>query len=169
MARRYQFRDRYGRFRRPNLPPYRRGGQILTGRARGVRGVSFEWQPGVHQLGDWISAAVTDEIIQRLVERLKAVAPRSSVSHGAGTPRPWPHMQDSIHGSLEVTGSTVYGENLSGGAVRVEGEVFIGFPVGLIEYGTVKMPAQPFVGPTYDAVDREVPSIVDTAWGAAGR
>ena len=163
----FNFRDSYGRYRKPNLKPYRSsGGRAVVARGKGGGRFSFYVEPGVKMVGGWLAGAVIEMLSEEFAADLRANAPMSNVPHGSGTDRPWPHMRNSIRVRLRAGGRQVYGDPLKGDDLQAYSEVFIGFPVGLIEYGTRKMSARPFVFPAYDRSEARVSEVMKAAVGA---
>ena len=154
-------RSSYGGVRKPRLRPYRPGRGAPVGTAY-TSARMFHFDPQVMGIGKYMGAVTVDLVVQDTAIDIQSRAPVSSQEHGPGTPRPWPHMIETIDPSLVVAGRTIYGQPTSQDD-DTYGEVLVGFPIVFLEFGTTKMRARPLVGPAWDRTQKRLPSYMEAA------
>jgi len=154
----------------PRLRPYRYGQRTTGTRLTAARiGATVQWNRGVMELGGWLAAALVQTLLQTAAENIVEAAPvgPDPPDHPAWSGHV--HMRDSVNISMNIKGKgDVIDHPSATSRSHAYGEVFVGFPWRFLEYGTVKMPARPFVEPAYEAAMAEYASIIAELKGKFG-
>lgn len=159
---------RMGGGKPPRLRRYQYGAVTAGAKLTAARiGATINWDRGTEEIGGWLAAAVVDTLIQAVEENIYSTAPYGPdpPTHPAWSGHP--HMLDSINSTLRVDGRDVRGHPDAASRSHAYGEVFVGFPWRFLEYGTVKMPARPFVEPAYEAAMQKVQSVITELMASA--